>query len=224
MANSGLERPHGIIKDLAESTALIVKVFSRNFLSDYNRCKRRACCLWLCHGALSKTTVCHGSSSRALVLTARLLDRTGKGVRGAPRDALVADITPPHYTGRSLWPAPGIGYRGGFSGSLAGSWINAAWSNDFRAVSLGRRIPGYTRRYPPFFSEFRNRNDHIRKKNESNPSGKSATPELHPIGGVVAIAQFLCWRRFSEAVFGVARTTGRHPYRTDALVYGGDEA
>lgn len=52
-------------------------------------------------GALSKplfalaTTIC-------LVLTARLLDRVGKGVRGAPSDALVADIAPPHMRGAAL--------------------------------------------------------------------------------------------------------------------------
>ena len=114
----------GIIEGLAESTALIVKVFS-GILSDYIGKRKGLAVLGYAMGAFSKPLFALASST-GIVLTARLLDRIGKGVRGAPRDALVADITPAAFTGRGFWPAPGIGYRGCFSGAIAGSWFNAA--------------------------------------------------------------------------------------------------
>jgi MFS family permease len=79
----------GIVGGLAESLALIVKVFSGT-LSDYLG-KRKA--LAVCGYTLGPLTnpLFASASSLDVVLTARLLDRIGKGVRGAPRDALVAD-------------------------------------------------------------------------------------------------------------------------------------
>ncbi|MBI0505675.1 MFS transporter, partial [Dickeya dianthicola] len=79
----------GLIEGLAEATALIVKVFS-GALSDYLGKRKGLALLGYGLGAVSKPLFALATSS-GLVLGARLLDRVGKGIRGAPRDALVAD-------------------------------------------------------------------------------------------------------------------------------------
>ena len=83
----------GLIEGLAESMALIVKVFSGT-LSDYLGKRKGLVVFGYALGALSKPLFALAPTI-GIVLTARLLDRVGKGVRGAPRDALVADIAPP---------------------------------------------------------------------------------------------------------------------------------
>lgn len=78
----------GVVEGLAESTALIVKVFS-GALSDYLGKRKGLAVFGYALGALSKPLFAI-APTMGVVLTARFLDRVGKGVRGAPRDALVA--------------------------------------------------------------------------------------------------------------------------------------
>ena len=89
-----------LIEGLAESTALTVKIFSGG-LSDYLGKRRGLAVFGYALGALNKP-IFIVAPTIALVVTARLLDRVGKGVRGAPRDARVADITPAHLRGAAL--------------------------------------------------------------------------------------------------------------------------
>jgi MFS family permease len=88
----------GLIEGAAEATALIVKVFS-GVLSDYLGKRKALAVLGYGLGALSKPlfAVAPGVGT---ILAARLSDRIGKGIRGAPRDALVADIALPIYAAR----------------------------------------------------------------------------------------------------------------------------
>jgi MFS family permease len=90
----------GLLEGVAEATAAIVKVFSGT-LSD--RWRRRKPLVVLGYGlaALSKPAF-PLAGSVAWVFAARFADRVGKGIRGAPRDALVADITPPHLRGAAF--------------------------------------------------------------------------------------------------------------------------
>ena len=90
----------GLIEGLAEATALIVKVFSGS-LSDYLGTRKGLAVLGYALGAMSKPLFAL-SSGAGLVITARLIDRVGKGIRGAPRDALVADIAPPEVRGAAF--------------------------------------------------------------------------------------------------------------------------
>ncbi|MFZ3286950.1 MAG: MFS transporter, partial [Telluria sp.] len=79
----------GLIEGMAESTSLVVKVFSGT-ISDY--LGRRKPLLLLGYGLAAFTKPLFAlASTTGVVLAARLLDRVGKGIRGAPRDALVAD-------------------------------------------------------------------------------------------------------------------------------------
>lgn len=106
----------GIIEGLAESIALIVKVFS-GIISDYIGKRKGLALFGYSLGALTKPLFALASSS-GLVLTARLLDRIGKGVRGAPRDALVADITPSHLRGAAFGLRQSLDTVGAFLGPL----------------------------------------------------------------------------------------------------------
>ncbi|MGE5116316.1 MAG: MFS transporter, partial [Betaproteobacteria bacterium] len=82
----------GLIEGIAESTALIVKVFS-GALSDYLGRRKGLTLLGYALGALTKPVFALANGI-GLVVAARFVDRVGKGIRGAPRDALVADIAP----------------------------------------------------------------------------------------------------------------------------------
>jgi MFS family permease len=77
-----------------------------------------------------------------LVLAARLLDRVGKGVRGAPRDALIADITPSQLRGAAFGLRQALDTVGAFLGPLLAVGLMLLWANDFRAVFWVAVIPG----------------------------------------------------------------------------------
>jgi hypothetical protein len=79
------------------------------------------------------------------VLTARLLDRVGKGIRGAPRDALVADIAPAHLRGAAFGLRQSIDTLGAFLGPLLAVGLMLLWANDFRAVFWVAVVPGASR-------------------------------------------------------------------------------
>lgn len=130
----------GVIEGLAESTALIVKVFS-GALSDYLGKRKGLAVLGYALGALTKPLFALAPST-GIVLTARLLDRVGKGVRGAPRDALVADITPPEMRGAAFGLRQSLDTVGAFLGPLLAVGLMLWWANDFRAVFWVAVIPG----------------------------------------------------------------------------------
>jgi MFS family permease len=130
----------GIVEGLAESLALAVKVFSGT-LSDYLG-KRKALALFgYTLGACSKPLFAL-ASGLGLVVAARLLDRVGKGLRGAPRDALVADITPPHLRGAAFGLRQALDTVGACIGPFLAMGLMLLWADDFRAVFWVAVIPG----------------------------------------------------------------------------------
>jgi MFS family permease len=130
----------GLIEGLAESTALIVKVFS-GVISDYLGRRKALAVTGYAMGAFTKPLFAIASST-GIVLTARLLDRVGKGIRGAPRDALVADIAPAHLRGAAFGLRQALDTVGAFLGPLLGVGLMLLWANDFRAVFWVAVIPG----------------------------------------------------------------------------------
>ena len=130
----------GLIEGLAESTALIVKVFS-GVLSDYLGKRKGLALFGYALGALTKPVFALASGT-GIVLAARLLDRIGKGVRGAPRDALIADITPPQIRGAAFGLRQSLDTVGAFVGPLLATGLMLLWANDFRAVFWVAVIPG----------------------------------------------------------------------------------
>lgn len=130
----------GVIEGLAEATALIVKVFSGT-LSDYLGKRKGLAVFGYTLGALTKPLFAM-APTMGMVLTARLLDRVGKGVRGAPRDALVADIAPAHLRGAAFGLRQSLDTVGAFIGPLLAVGLMLLWANDFRAVFWVAVIPG----------------------------------------------------------------------------------
>ena len=130
----------GIIEGLAESTALIVKVFS-GALSDYLGRRKGLAVFGYALGALTKPLFAVASGI-GMVVTARLLDRVGKGIRGAPRDALVADLTPSHVRGAAFGLRQSLDTVGAFAGPLIAVGLMLLWSNDFRSIFWVAVVPG----------------------------------------------------------------------------------
>ena len=129
----------GLIEGLAESTALVVKVFS-GALSDYWGQRKRLAVAGYFLSALTKP-VFPLASSIAMVLAARFVDRVGKGVRDAPRDALVADITPPAIRGAAFGLRQALDTVGAVLGPLLAAGLMLLWANDFRLVFWVAAVP-----------------------------------------------------------------------------------
>lgn len=130
----------GLVEGIAESTALIVKVFS-GALSDYLGKRKGLALLGYAMGALSKPLFAIAPTA-GVVLGARFIDRIGKGLRGAPRDALVADITPPELRGAAFGLRQSLDTVGAFVGPLLAVGLMLAWDDDFRAVFWVALVPG----------------------------------------------------------------------------------
>ncbi|PDO83672.1 MFS transporter [Kosakonia pseudosacchari] len=130
----------GLIEGLAEATALMVKVFSGMF-SDYIGKRKGLALLGYGMGALSKPLFALASTS-SLVFGARLMDRLGKGIRGAPRDALVADVTPAEIRGAAFGLRQSLDTIGAFLGPLLAVALMLLWNDNFQAVFWIAVIPG----------------------------------------------------------------------------------
>jgi len=129
----------GLIEGVAEATALITKIFSGT-LSDY--LGRRKALTVLGYGLAAVTKPLFPlAGSVTLVLTARLIDRIGKGIRGAPRDALVADLSPPHLRGASFGLRQSLDTVGAFAGPVIAIVAMGLMANDIRAVFWIAVIP-----------------------------------------------------------------------------------
>ena len=106
----------GLIEGIAKSTALITKMFS-NTLSDYPGWRKGLAVLGYAMAAFAKPAFTLASDVGAVV-AARFIDRVGKGIRGAPRDALIADLTPPNQRGAAFGLRQSLDTTGAFLGPL----------------------------------------------------------------------------------------------------------
>jgi MFS family permease len=129
----------GVVEGIAESTALIVKVFS-GALSDWLGRRKALAVVGYGLGALSKPLFALAVSVHG-VLGARFMDRIGKGIRGAPRDALVAELAPPEIRGAAFGLRQSLDTVGAFLGPLLGIALMIALAGDFRAVFWYAVIP-----------------------------------------------------------------------------------
>ncbi|MDP4003299.1 MFS transporter [Methylobacterium sp. NEAU K] len=130
----------GIIEGLAEATASIVKVFS-GALSDWLGRRKLLAAVGYGIAACTKPIFPLANSLEWLV-AARFIDRVGKGIRGAPRDALVADLAPPELRGASFGLRQTLDTVGAFTGPLLAIVLMWHFANDFRAVFWVAVLPG----------------------------------------------------------------------------------
>ena len=129
----------GLLEGLAEATALILKVCS-GVISDWFGRRKPLAVLGYGLGAATKPLFALASGP-GLIFTARLLDRVGKGMRGAPRDALVADIAPPEQRGAAFGLRQSLDTVGAFVGPSLAVALMLLWANDFRAVFAVAVVP-----------------------------------------------------------------------------------
>jgi MFS family permease len=131
----------GMLEGAAEATALIVRVFSGP-LSDY--LGRRKGLLLLGYGLAALTKPLFPlATTPALAVTARLLDRAGKGIRGAPRDALVADVAPPEIRGACFGLRQSMDTIGAFLGPALAIVLMFWFAGHIRTVLWFAVVPAF---------------------------------------------------------------------------------
>ena len=187
----------GLIDGIAEATGSISKVFS-GYISD--RIGRRKPLILLGYGlgALSKPLFALAGSA-PVVLGARFADRIGKGLRGAPRDALVADVTPVAIRGRAFGLRQSLDTVGAFAGPLLAIGLMAAFANDMRLVFWVAVVPAILAVLCVIFG-VEERTDHATPKLERPPIAFADLKRLdRPFWGVVALGVVFTLARFSEA-------------------------
>lgn len=129
----------GLIEGIGEATASITKIFS-GWLSD--RLGKRKMLAVIGYGLAALTKPIFPLAVTPFeVLVARFLDRVGKGIRGAPRDALVADVTPPAIRGAAFGLRQALDTVGAFAGPLLAIALMTLLASDIRAVFWWAIVP-----------------------------------------------------------------------------------
>ena len=129
----------GIVEGIAEAIALIVKVFS-GYASDVLHRRKPAVLVGYGLSAVSKLAF-PLAPSLGFVVAGRFVDRVGKGIRGAPRDALVADLTPPAVRGAAFGLRQALDSVGAIAGPLLAVGLIAHFAGDFRAAFWVALVP-----------------------------------------------------------------------------------
>jgi MFS family permease len=187
----------GVIEGIAEATASITKIFS-GALSDWLGKRKLLAVLGYGLAAFTKPVFPLAPSVDWLV-AARFVDRIGKGIRGAPRDALVADLAPPQVRGASFGLRQSLDTVGAFAGPLLAIGLMWLTSNNFTSVFWLAVIPGFLALALIIFAV------HEPKRPEGLRQVRAplSRSELKRLGGaywwVVAVASVFTLARFSEA-------------------------
>lgn len=187
----------GVIEGVAEATAAITKVFS-GALSD--RLGRRKELAAIGYGLAAFTKhVFSLAPSLSWLVAARFIDRVGKGIRGAPRDALVADLAPEGRRGAAFGLRQSLDTLGAFIGPLLAIVLMWAFSNDFRSVFLVAVIPAFMAFGLILFAV----KEPARAESLRNIRNPLSRTQLRFLGAtywaVVAVATVFTLARFSEA-------------------------
>lgn len=129
----------GLIDGVAEATASLTKLIS-GYISD--RVGRRKPLILLGYGLAAVTKPFFAlATSAGPIFAARFADRIGKGLRGAPRDALITDITPAEIRGRAFGLRQSLDTVGAFAGPLIAIGLMAALANDMRTIFWIATVP-----------------------------------------------------------------------------------
>ena len=211
----------GVIEGIAEATASITKIFS-GALSD--RLGNRK---WLAaagYGLAAFTKpVFPLAPTIAWLVAARFVDRIGKGIRGAPRDALVADLSPAGLRGASFGLRQSLDTIGAFTGPLLAIALMWWTSDNFTAVFWFAVIPGFLALALIVFA--------VREPDRPKGAARGAQSRQHGrdrnIGSaywwVVAVASVFTLARFSEAFLVLRAQNRRASDHAGARRAGGDE-
>ncbi len=130
----------GLVEGVGEGAALVTKVFS-GLIADRFGHKKWLVFLGYFLGVVSKPVFALAGSV-PVVLGARLFDRIGKGMRGAPRDAIVADVTDESIRGAAYGLRQSLDAAGAFVGPLCATLLLLVWTQDLRWIFWVALIPG----------------------------------------------------------------------------------
>ena len=188
----------GIIEGIAEATAMMVKVFS-GVISDFFQ--RRKPLVVFGYGLAALTKIVFPlAPTLGWIVAARFADRVGKGIRGAPRDALIADIAPAALRGASFGLRQALDTVGAVGGPLLAIGAMAYFAGDFKAAFWVAVIPAFLAVALLVVG--------VEEPDKTQAAGKGNKPSLRWFDAkrlgrqyaiVVAIAAVLTLARFSEA-------------------------
>jgi MFS family permease len=130
----------GIIEGIAEATASLLKLYS-GYLSDRVR-KRKGWIVWGYSISNVIRPLIALSTSWLHVLVLRFSDRIGKGLRTSPRDAIIADSTPPEFRGKAYGFHRAMDHGGAVVGPLAATLLLLVYHDDLKTIFLLSFIPG----------------------------------------------------------------------------------
>jgi MFS family permease len=185
----------GFIEGIAEATANITKIFS-GALSDWLGKRKLLATIGYGLAAFTKPVFALATTV-GWVVAARFIDRIGKGIRDAPRDALIADVAPAEMRGASFGLRQSLDTVGGVAGPLAAIGLMALSSNNIRFVFWIAVVPAFISLAIMAFAVL-----------EPPRRGAAERPRLRladlnrlsrPFWAVVAVATVLTLARFSEA-------------------------
>jgi len=186
----------GVVEGLAEATASFLKTYS-GALSDRFRRRKPLVVAGYSMAALAKPLFPLAGSA-AMILGARVLDRLGKGIRGAPRDALIADVTPPGLRGAAYGLRQALDSAGAVLGPLAAVALMLLLASDVRAVLWFAIVPALAAVFVLVLA--------VR---EASASGERAPADVRVLAGlrglrlhywaVVGLGAVFTLARFSEA-------------------------
>jgi MFS family permease len=187
----------GFIEGIAEATASITKIFS-GALSDWLGRRKLLAALGYGLAACTKPLFPLAPSAGWLV-AARFIDRVGKGIRGAPRDALIADIAPAELRGASFGLRQSLDTIGAFVGPLLAIVLMWWTADNFRTVFWAAVLPGFLS-FALIAFAVREPDQQGDRHGAQNPLNMAAIRQL---GGaywrVVAVGMVFTLARFSEA-------------------------
>ncbi|QPZ90950.1 MFS transporter [Thioclava electrotropha] len=187
----------GVIEGIAEATAAITKVFS-GALSDRIGRRKELAALGYGLAAVTKPIFPLAPTFDWLV-AARFIDRVGKGIRGAPRDALIADLAPGKMRGAAFGLRQSLDTVGAFLGPLAAIGLMWLFSDDFRSVFWVAVIPAFLSLGLILFVVKEPAHPGTQRR-VRNPLARSELKLLGPMfWWVVVVATLFTLARFSEA-------------------------
>ena len=185
----------GFIEGVAEATANITKIFS-GALSDWLGKRKFLAALGYGLAAVTKP-IFPLATTIGWVIAARFLDRVGKGVRGAPRDALIADLAPANLRGASFGLRQSLDTVGAFLGPLAAIALMALSSDNFHFVFWIAVGPAFVSLAVIVFLV----REPVRHTADVRPRLRMSDAKRlsRPFWAVVVLATILTLARFSEA-------------------------
>jgi MFS family permease len=187
----------GFIEGIAEATAMITKVFS-GALSDWLGKRKLLAAIGYGLAAFTKP-VFPLATTISWFVAARFVDRIGKGIRGAPRDALVADIAPEHVRGASFGLRQSLDTVGAFVGPLLAIALMLLTYNNFKLVFWIAVVPAFIALALMLFGV----EEPAKHQHESNGKRRLRLADAARLSGafwaIVGIATVFTLARFSEA-------------------------